>query len=76
MSWRNQRACYPVGVDALRRDDLERARTTAPGDKLRHALELMEMGLEMQRRKLRAADPTASDRIIADRLQAWMAQAR
>ena len=46
-------------MDALRKDDLERARSTPPGEKLRQALELMQLGIELQRRRLRAADPTA-----------------
>lgn len=63
-------------MDALRKDDLERARTTPPGVKLRQALELMKLGIELQRRRLRAADPAASEQEIDARLLAWMSVAR
>lgn len=63
-------------VDALRKDDLERARSTAPGEKLRQALELMQLGIDMQRRRLRAADPTASEMEIDARILAWMSAPR
>jgi len=57
-------------------DDLERARSTAPGEKLRQALELMELGIELRRRRLRAADPNASELEISARLLAWMSAPR
>ena len=60
-------------MDALRKDDLERARNTAPGEKLRQALELMQLGIDLRRRRLRAADPTACDQEIDARLLAPMA---
>ena len=63
-------------MDALRRDDLERARSTPPGEKLRQALQLMELGIALQRRKLRAADSAASEEEIDARLLAWMSAAR
>lgn len=63
-------------MDALRRDDIERARGTEPGEKLRQALELMEAGIELQRRKLRATHPTASEEEIRARLLAWMSAPR
>src|SRR4051794_17278902 len=34
--------------DALRKDELERARCTAPGEKLRRALELMRLGIDLR----------------------------
>ena len=51
-------------------------RRTAPGEKLRQALELMQLGIDLQRRRLRAADPTASEQEIAARLLAWMSAPR
>jgi hypothetical protein len=63
-------------VDALRQDDLERARSTAPGVKLRQALELMQLGIDLRRRRLRAADPTGSEQEIDARLLAWMSAPR
>jgi hypothetical protein len=55
-------------VDPLRAADILEARTTPGGEKLRQALELMELGIELQRRKLRAADPAASTEEIEARL--------
>ncbi|HSO33409.1 MAG TPA: hypothetical protein VLT33_12835 [Labilithrix sp.] len=63
-------------MDALRKDDLERARRTSPGEKLRQALELMQLGIELQRRRLRAVDPAASEQEIDARLLAWMSAPR
>jgi hypothetical protein len=63
-------------MDALRRDDILRARMTPPIEKLRQALALMELGFDLQRRKLRTADPAASDAVIEDRLIAWMSAPR
>lgn len=63
-------------MDSLRKDDLERARNTPPGEKLRQALELMELGIELQRRRLRAVDPTASEQDIDARLLLWMSAPR
>jgi hypothetical protein len=63
-------------VDLLRRDDLRLAKETPTGEKLRQALELMELGLSMQRRKLRAADPDAREEVIEERLLAWMSAPR
>jgi hypothetical protein len=63
-------------VDALREDDLERARSTPPGEKLRQALELMQLGIALKRRRLRAAEPGASEEEIDARLLAWMSAPR
>lgn len=63
-------------MDALRQADLEEARSTPPGTKLRQALELMELGIAIQRRKLRAADREASESEIDERLLAWMSEPR
>lgn len=63
-------------MDALRKDDLDRARSATPGEKLRQALELMKLGIELQRRRLRAAEPAASDPEIDARLLAWMSVPR
>lgn len=63
-------------MDALRKDDLDIARRTPEGQKLRQALELMELGIELQRRKLRASHPDAPDSVIEERLFAWMSAPR
>ena len=57
-------------------DDIERARSTPPGEKLRQALELMQLGIDLQRRRLRAAAPTASEQELDARLLAWMSAPR
>jgi len=63
-------------VDPLRKDDVETARRTPEGEKLRQALELMAMGIELQRRKLRASLPDAPESVIEERLFAWMSAPR
>ena len=63
-------------MDALRQSDLEIARTTSPGEKLRQALEMMRLGLELERRKLRAMHPDESEARVDELLLAWMAAAR
>lgn len=45
-------------------------------EKLRQALELMQLGIALQRRKLRATDPVASEQEIDARLLAWMSAPR
>ena len=67
---------YSSEVDALRQSDLEIARTTPPGVKLRQALEMMRLGLELERRKLRASHPQESEARIDELLLAWMAAPR
>jgi hypothetical protein len=47
-------------MDALRRDDIERARATAPEEKARQAFEAMRTGIRSKRAALRARDPEAS----------------
>jgi hypothetical protein len=63
-------------VDALREDDIARARATSPGEKLRQALELMELGIAMERRKLQAAHPDAPPEVIDAKLFAWLSGPR
>ncbi len=41
-------------------------------DNLRVALYLMEMGIAMQRQRLRREDPSVSEQTIDDRLDAWL----
>ena len=63
-------------MDDLRKDDIERARTTPLDEKVRQTFELMELGIAMQRKKLRAQDPSASEEVIDERLYAWLAEPR
>ena len=59
----------------MRRDDRLRAAATSPEEKAQQALEMMDLGVELQRTKLRVADPLASDAEIEQRLRAWLARA-
>ena len=59
-------------MDALRRDDIERARATPPEEKARQALEAMRTGIRLKRAALRARDPEASSEEIERRLQLWL----
>jgi len=40
--------------------------------RLRTALELHDSGVALKRAQLRRADPSASDKVIAERLGAWL----
>jgi Rv0078B-related antitoxin len=59
-------------MDALRRDDIERARTTPPEEKARQAFDAMRTGIRLERAALRARDPQASPEEIEQRLQRWL----
>jgi hypothetical protein len=61
-------------VDALRRNDVERARRTPPAVRARQALEAMRTGVALRRQALRAAHPTASENEIEALLRRWLAR--
>jgi hypothetical protein len=63
-------------MDALRLDDILRARTTPPAVKLREALEAMDLGIGIKRASLRRRDPNASETELRERLRAWLASER
>jgi hypothetical protein len=62
------------GMEALRQDDVERARRTPPEQKATQAFALMRFGIKLQRSKLRQAFPDESDEQIRQRLFRWMAR--
>jgi hypothetical protein len=59
-------------MDALRRDDVERARATSPEEKARQAFDAMRTGIRLKRAALRERDPAASPEEIEQRLQRWL----
>ncbi|MCC6994495.1 MAG: hypothetical protein IT370_07690 [Deltaproteobacteria bacterium] len=59
-------------MDALRRDDIERAISTPPAERLLRTLELMDVGIEMQRESLKRRHPEESEPQIEQRLRAWL----
>jgi hypothetical protein len=63
---------YNPSMDALRRDDLERARATSPEERARQAFDAMRTGIRLKRAALRARDPEATQEEIEDRLQRWL----
>lgn len=65
---------YPLLMDLLRRDDLERARRTAPSEKLVQAVELMTLGIELRRAGIRARKPSASEAEVEEELRRWLEQ--
>jgi hypothetical protein len=65
---------HAIGMETLRRDDIERARRTPPEEKARQALALMRFGINLQRSKLQQAFPHESQEQIAQRLRRWMAR--
>jgi len=62
------------GMEALRRDDIERARRTPPEEKARQAFALMRFGIRLQRSKLRQQFPDEPEEQIRQRLLRWMAR--
>ncbi len=63
-------------MDRLRRDDIGNARDTPAETKLRQALEVMKLGIEMKRCQLRARFANATEHDVEQRLLAWLAEAR
>lgn len=59
-------------MDPLRRDDVERARETPPGEKLSQALEMMAAGIRLKRAALEARHPGATDDEIDLLVRAWL----
>lgn len=59
-------------MDALRRDDILRARLTPPEEKLKQALDLMRIGISLQRSKLRLRHPDAEEAEIRAMLVSWL----
>jgi hypothetical protein len=65
-------ARYDETMDALRRDDIERARTTSLEEKARQTLEMMRTGVRLKRAGLRARFPSATPEEIEAMVQRWL----
>jgi hypothetical protein len=63
---------YTLPVDALRRDDIERARKQSLQEKARRALEMMRVGTQLKRAGLRSRYPRETDAQIEERLRRWL----
>ncbi len=59
-------------MDSLRRDDIERARRTPPGEKALQALELMRAGIALRRAGIRARKPEATEDEVDRALMTWL----
>jgi Rv0078B-related antitoxin len=59
-------------VDPLLESSIQLAQQKTPGEKLAEALELMDWGIAMQRQRLRAERPGASEDEIEFALEAWL----
>lgn len=59
-------------MDPLRREALERARTTPPEEKARQAFDLAESGFRLKRASLRARHPAASEEEIEHLFREWL----
>ena len=64
--------CYALVVDALRANDVERARQTPPDVRLAQALEAMRLGISLKRDALKARHPDDSADAIDERLRDWL----
>jgi hypothetical protein len=61
-------------MDALRRDDLDRARRTPPEERALQALEAMRTGIRLKQAALRLRFPDETDAEIERRLREWLAR--
>jgi Rv0078B-related antitoxin len=61
-------------MDPLRKDDLDRARRTPIEERARQTLEMMAMGIRLQRMALRRRFPEATEDEIERRMRAWLAR--
>jgi len=59
-------------VDAIRDDDVDRARRTSPGEKVSQALEMMRLGIELKRATFTRLHPGSSAEQIEAMVQAWL----
>jgi len=61
-------------IDPLRQDDLDRARRTPLAEKARQVLEMMDLGIRMQRAAIRVRFPAATEEDLERRLRLWLAR--
>jgi hypothetical protein len=61
-------------VDALRHDDIGRARHTPPGERARQALDVMRTGMRLRLIALRQRFPNATEQEIEEMLRRWLAR--
>lgn len=59
-------------MDALRKDDIERAKRTSEAEKLSLALDLMETGIQLKRDALANRFPNETKEQIDKRLRSWL----
>lgn len=59
-------------MDALNRSDLELDAKTTQGQKLVEALELMSVGMRLERQRLRQKHPEATDQQLEELFLAWL----
>ena len=71
-----RRIVYDLGVDALRRDDIERARARSLEERLELAVEMMDLGIELKREWFVRKYPGETEEQIEVRLRAWLARER
>ena len=63
---------YAHWADPLRRDDLERARSTTPEERARQTLDLMQAGYRLKRAALHARHPDEAEEQIEARFRRWL----
>jgi hypothetical protein len=59
-------------VDTLRRDSVELARRTPPGERARQALDLMQAGFRLKLAGLRTRHPAETEEQIQHRFRLWL----
>jgi hypothetical protein len=65
---------YHDVMDALRRDDIRRARAMQESERARLALEMMRRGIELKQLALRQQHPNATERELDEMLRRWLAR--
>jgi hypothetical protein len=77
VTWRWFAAKVQFGiVDALRRDDVARARRATDSERLAQALDAAAAGIALKRRALCLRYPAEADQAIDARLRRWLREPR
>jgi hypothetical protein len=63
-------------MDALRRDDIERARRLTGAERWRAVFDAVEDGIALRRAALRARHPSATDAALDEMVSAWLLEDR
>ena len=63
-------------MDALKKDDIERAKRMSPEERMRAVIEAVNTGIRIRLAALRAKNPRATDAEIEAALREWLSHER